>query len=158
MAAHRKRLSQFNVDEAIAFIGSSASRPWGVSIAQIMEFCDCTEPVAMNRIRAAREAIPELVEAKQKLGFRKLDRRWFTSQEHADEFTNAKKPIFNGQRMPARDRQIVSVVVLPTISPRPYAEREGALDHRQFPSRRGDTLIYQDGRRETFPGSEASTA
>lgn len=158
MVAHRKRISKFKVDEAITFIGGLASKPWGISLPQIMEFCDCNETVAMNRIRAAREAMPELVEARHKLGFRKLDRRWFRNQDDADKFAASKVPIFDGAQPRTPERQPVSVIPLPTASPRPYADRHGALDHRQFPSRRGNTLVYQDGRRETFPGSEASVA
>lgn len=156
MAAFRRTIPRVTIDEAIAYIGSGASYSYGISIARIMQFCRCSESAARNRIKAAQAEIPGLIEAKRDLGLRAVERRWFLNQEDADAFATSKVPVFDGVSTRASDRSVVQVVTLPTVSTRAFADRPGALDFRQWPSRRGDRLHHQDGRIEPFPGTQSS--
>jgi hypothetical protein len=86
------------------------------------------------------------------------DARWFTTEELADAYVAAQAAAKLAQTQAdkasdyrvAKPRTITPCfgppAKLPTVSG--TSIRCGSLDFREFPSRRGDTLFYRDGRTE----------
>lgn len=130
--------------QAVAYILDTASRPTGVTAAEVAEYCGITETPARSRINVAVSENPGvLIKAERELGFRRLDVRWFIHQHHADAFRHGRTADCAGPRSQ------VTTVQLPTQQV-PAAHRTGALDFADCGSRRGNWIYFRDGSRVPF--------
>lgn len=136
--------SRVTMAQAVAYILDTASRPTGVTAAEVAEYCGITESPARNRIAVAVSENPGvLIKAERELGFRRLDVRWFIHQHHAEAFRHGRTADCAGPRTE------VTTVQLPTQHV-PTAPRAGALDFADCGSRRGNWIYFRDGTRVPF--------
>jgi hypothetical protein len=127
--------------DAASYILAMATRPVGVSLAEVADFCGIGCSAARRRVQAACD-VHTLYRAQRAadIGGRAQDVRWFADRTHADTFIAAGPPVPDARRAAARTP--VQVVAIQRIKP---AVRPGADDHLQWGSRRGDRIKYLDG-------------
>jgi len=136
----RRTPSSKKLDEVIEWISQRADAPTGVSTDEVARFAGVSTSAAIYRMNAAALQLGDLVKVTRPHPATKgRDTRWFRYQAHADLWAAGRPhgPV-------AEQRTPITTVCLPTNA-RPMAYRDGALDFRLCPSRRGDTLRFLDG-------------